>query len=49
MTNILGAGFKMKKIDVSMYSKKLQGIILNLLFQNEYYLTQSLITDFGLR
>jgi len=49
MTNILGAGFKNEKIDVSMYSKKASRDNLNLLFQNEYYLTQSLITNFGLR
>ncbi len=49
MTNILGAGFKNEKIDVSMYSKKASRDNLNLLFQNEYYLTKSLITNFGLR
>lgn len=49
MTNILGAGFKNEKIDVSMYSKKASRDNINLLFQNEYYLTQSLITNFGLR
>lgn len=49
MTNILGAGFKNEKIDVSMYSKNASRDNINLLFQNEYYLTDSFITNFGLR
>ncbi|MBU3014741.1 TonB-dependent receptor [Poseidonibacter lekithochrous] len=49
MTNILGAGYKNDDIKVSMYTKEASRDNFNLLFQNEYYLTDSLITNFGLR
>lgn len=49
MTNILGAGYKNEKIDVSIYSKKASRDNFNLLFQNEYYLTEALSTNLGIR
>ena len=49
MTNILGVGYKNDDIKVSMYSKEASRDNINLLFQNEYYLTDSLIANFGLR
>lgn len=49
MTNILGAGYKNDDIKVSMYTKKASRDNFNLLFQNEFYLTESLVTNFGLR
>ena len=49
MTNILGAGYKKDDIKVSTYNKKASRDNFNLLLQNEYYLTDSLITNFGLR
>ena len=49
MSNILGAGYKRDDIEVSMYSKDASRDNFNVLFQNEYYLSDSLVTNFGLR
>lgn len=49
MTNIFGAGYKNDDIKVSMYTKEASRDNFNLLFQNEYYLSDSLVTNFGLR
>ncbi len=49
MTNILGAGLKNEKIDVSMYSKNASRNNYNSLFQNEYEIINNLTSVAGIR
>jgi len=48
-TNILGAGFKNEKIDVSMYTQKGKRTNYNLIYQNDYNFTNNFSSSVGVR
>lgn len=49
MTNILGAGYKNEEIEVSIYTREASRDNYNLLFQNEYSITDTLTSNLGIR